>query len=158
MCSCVLMAVLQVNTRCTPNEHAWPQTQACRTHVRHTCQQRILLCGFVAGTHFSPFLTHVQVVKGLVSGAQEAGVTIRTQQRVTQIVTTPGDQRVTGVQLEDGSVVAADVVVANRWGAGCMSVCVVLRLPVNVDVPGFCPASQRGSQQASTHDKQEVGA
>jgi phytoene dehydrogenase-like protein len=56
----------------------------------------------------------VQVVKGLVSAAEQAGVTIRTQQRATQIVTTPGDQRVTGVQLEDGSVLPADVVVANR--------------------------------------------
>ena len=56
-----------------------------------------------------------QIAQALLARCQERGVTVRTGVEVTRI--TAGGSGVTGVQLADGSVLPADVVVANADAA-----------------------------------------
>jgi phytoene dehydrogenase-like protein len=54
------------------------------------------------------------VQEGLAAAARACGVDIRCQTEITQI--RHERDRVVGVTLSSGQQVAADIVVANRWG------------------------------------------
>jgi hypothetical protein len=59
----------------------------------------------------------LQVTDALLDLCQQRGVRLRTSTGVTAIRSQGGS--VTGVELQDGSFLKADIVVANRQAAGC---------------------------------------
>ena len=79
----------------------------------------------------------LQIKQALADVAVELGVNIRTSCKVVRVTTTAaqgkGRQRVTGVVLESGEELAADVCVSNRcvvhvcFMCVCMCVCVCVR-------------------------------
>ena len=58
----------------------------------------------------------VQVRDGLQAAAEACGVHIVTGAKVVEICS--NGSRVSGIKLASGQSVAADVVLANRWGTG----------------------------------------